>query len=88
MANKHKKKDLNLFTVMNEILETRTYTDIAHKLNVTVETVKRWYKLKSVPKQYIFEIMRLANIKIDYSQFTSKEKDQFFIIIILKNWDI
>ena len=52
--------------------------EIAEELNIAIGTVKRWSELKKVPKQYCFELMKMANIDIDYSKFTYREKDQFF----------
>ena len=72
----------NLLDLLNKILDNKvdkkSYKDIAQELNVAVGTVKRWNALKKVPKSYCFELMRMDNIDIDYSKFTSKEKDQFF----------
>lgn len=47
-------------------------------LNVAPGTVSRWNTLQSVPEAYRFDLMKLAGIKIDYSQYSPKEKDQFF----------
>lgn len=41
-------------------------------------TVKRWIEKKEVPPQYYFDLCRIANIEVDYSQCSEKEKDQFF----------
>jgi len=68
--------DLNI--ILNKILENNTYIDIARELNVAIGTVQRWSELKKVPKSYIFELLKLAKIDIDYSNFNYKEKDQFF----------
>ena len=68
----------NLLDILNKILETKTYQEIALYLNIAIGTVKRWSELKSVPKSYTFDLMKLAKISIDYSKFTYKEKDQFF----------
>lgn len=70
--------DINLLEILNTILETNTYADVAKEINVATGTVKRWNELKKVPKAYTFELMKLAKIDIDYSKFTYKEKDQFF----------
>jgi len=67
--------DLNI--ILNKILESKTYSDIAREINVAIGTVKRWNELK-VPKSYTFELLKLAKINIDYSKFNYKEKDQFF----------
>ena len=68
----------DLIIILNKILEKKTYSDIAKEINVAIGTVKRWIDIKKVPKSYIFELLKLANIEIDYSKFTYKEKDQFF----------
>lgn len=41
-------------------------------------TVKRWIEKKEVPHQYYFDLCRIAGIKVDYSLFSEKDKDQFF----------
>ena len=64
--------------LLHKILQSKSYKEIANELNITVSTVKRWIELKDVPKAYIFELMRLAELNIDYSKFTFKEKDQFY----------
>ena len=73
-----KSESYDLTIILNKILEKKTYSDIAREINVAIGTVKRWNDLKNVPKSYIFELLKLANIDIDYSKFSYKEKDQFF----------
>ena len=34
--------------------------------------------LKEVPPQYYFDLCRLDGIQVDYTNYTEKEKDQFF----------
>tara|TARA_B100000886_G_scaffold337020_1_gene296919 strand:+ start:160 stop:1272 length:1113 start_codon:yes stop_codon:yes gene_type:complete len=68
----------NLLNILNQILETTSYSDIAKELNVAIGTVKRWNELRNVPKSYTFELLKLANIDIDYTKFKYKDKDQFF----------
>jgi hypothetical protein len=68
----------NLLDLLNTILETKTYIEIANELNVAIGTVKRWNELNKVPPAYCFELMRIANIDINYSLFSHKQKDQFF----------
>lgn len=55
-----------------------TISDIAEKANVARGTVVRWLELESVPKQYAFDLMKMAGREIDYTQFSYKEKDQFY----------
>ena len=69
---------INLLNILHTLLETYTFSDIAERLNIATGTVKRWNDLENVPKSYMFELMKLANMEIDYSKFNYKEKDQFF----------
>ena len=34
--------------------------------------------LNNIPKNYQFDLMKMNNIEIDYSKYTTAEKDQFF----------
>lgn len=78
MDSNNKQKSYNLLEILTELLKTNKYSDISTSLNVAIGTVKRWIDLKNVPKAYTFELLKLANINIDYSQFSYKDKDQFF----------
>ena len=73
----NKKPSYNLNIILNKLLENETYSDVAKKINVSVGTVKRWDEI-GVPKSYTFELLKMSKIEIDYSKFTSGEKDQFF----------
>jgi hypothetical protein len=73
-----KNQPIDLLVLLNNIIETNSDNYIAENLNVALGTVRRWIELKNVPKSYTFDLMKLANIDIDYSKFTFKEKDQFF----------
>jgi len=75
---KPKIQSYDLIIILNKILESKTYSDIAKEINVAIGTVKRWNDLKKVPKSYTFELLKLGNIEIDYSKFSYKDKDQFF----------
>jgi hypothetical protein len=86
MDNKLKSNKYDLIEILNKILESSTYSDIAKHINVAIGTVKRWNELKKVPKSYTFELLKLANIYIDYSKFSYKEKDQFFTPKITSNY--
>ena len=52
--------------------------DISASLGVNKGTIKRWELLKEVPPQYYFDLCRLDGIDVDYTQYSDKEKDQFF----------
>ena len=51
---------------------------ICNELYVHKGTVNRWMEKKEVPQQYYFDLCRVDDIKIEYSQYNEKEKDQFF----------
>lgn len=67
-----------LLGILNDLLKSKSYNDIAKELNIAPGTVKRWNELNNVPPAYCFELMKLAQMQIDYSKFNYKEKDQFF----------
>ena len=75
----------NLLEILDTILETKSYKDIATEINVAIGTVKRWKDLEKVPKQYSFGLMKLANIPIDYSKFTYREKTNSLLRVIQQN---
>ena len=52
--------------------------EIAEKLNISKGTIIRWIELNEIPYNYEFEIMKLLKIEIDYSKYSSKQKDQFY----------
>lgn len=68
----------SLLEILDEILKTKPLKEISIKLNIAVGTIRRWIELKNIPDAYRFELMKLANIDIDYSLFSFKDKDQFF----------
>lgn len=47
-------------------------------LNVCENTIKRWIQTNSIPKNYQFDLMKYSNMKINYKNFSFKEKDQFY----------
>jgi hypothetical protein len=68
----------NLLVILNNLLQTNSLKEIAQQLNVASGTITRWIELENIPKSYEFDILKLSNIQIDYSKYTTKEKDQFF----------
>lgn len=70
--NNLKKSDnekYNLLEILNVILKSKSYSDIAASLNISVGTIKRWEELKNISSAYYFELLKLAEISIDYSIF-------------------
>ncbi len=65
-------------TLLEQCLQTNTIKSVSDRLNLCVGTVKRWLELKDVPIQYTFDLLKLLGRTIDYSQYTSSLKDQFF----------
>ena len=86
MDTKQKNESYDLLGILNEILKSKSYAEIAATINVAIGTVKRWNELKKVPKSYTFELLKLANIEIDYSKFAYKDKDQFFTPLATANY--
>lgn len=70
--------NLNLLELVENLIEKESESYIANSLNISLGTVKRWIEKKKVPKLYIFDLMKLSNIDINYSKFNFKDKDQFF----------
>lgn len=64
--------------ILKDLLQKYSKKEIANYINVSLGTVKRWISLHKIPKSYTFELMKLADIPIDYSKFDYKDKDQFF----------
>ena len=70
-------KSKNIKLVL-DILKIYSIKEISKKLNLAIGTIKRWIELKNVPNSYTFDLLKILSIKIDYSQYSSKEKDQIF----------
>lgn len=68
----------NLIDLLKNIKNTYDCKHICSYLNISQGTLNRWFEKNQVPDNYIFDIYKLCNIDIDYSKFTSKEKDQFY----------
>ena len=68
----------NLLECLNKLFQTYTLNQLSENLNVASGTITRWVELNDIPKQYEFDILKLSNIPIDYSKYSTKEKDQFF----------
>ncbi len=71
-------KENSLLEILEKILESQTITQVAKELNLARGTVIRWMKLDNIPEAYRFDLMKIAGIDIEYSEYTAKQKDQFF----------
>ena len=69
---------MELLPILLELIEKSGKRLVYEKLNLSCGTIDRWIELKNVPQIYEFDLLKLANIKIDYSRYSSKQKDQFF----------
>ena len=69
---------LSTITILHEVLKKHDVKQIAKALHLAVGTINRWIKLNNIPKAYEFDLLKLLSVKIDYSKYSSKEKDQFF----------
>ena len=68
----------NIYDFYKDISHRHTLRDISASIGVNKGTIKRWELLKEVPPQYYFDLCRLDGIDVDYTQYSEKEKDQFF----------
>jgi len=68
----------NIYSFFLPIYQRYGMSIICDGLYLHKGTVKRWMEKKEVPPQYYFDLCRVAGITVDYSQFSNKEKDQFF----------
>ena len=68
----------NIYNFYKDISQRYTLKDISVSVGVNIGTIKRWELLKEVPPQYYFDLCRLDGIEVDYTQYSEKEKDQFF----------
>ena len=48
----------NLLNILNQLLETTSYSDIAKELNVAIGTVKRWNELRKRSKIIYFRTFK------------------------------
>ena len=90
----------NIYNFYKDITNRHTLNDISTSLGVNKGTIKRWELLKEVPPQYYFDLCRLDGIQVDYTNYTEKEKDQFFTskdtakycydkcLQVLSEWDV
>jgi hypothetical protein len=68
----------DLLSLLDKLLLTNNINQIAEKLNITSSTIKRWKELKDIPKNYEFDLLKMLGIKINYSLYDFKLKDQFY----------
>ena len=69
---------IDLIYVFKKLLEKYSLKNLSKLLNLAPGTLSRWIELNDIPKLYEFDILKMAGIKIDYSKYSSKLKDQFY----------
>lgn len=69
---------MDLLQLLNNLLNVYTIKDISDKLNLSTGTVKRWLLLNNIPSNYEFDLLKLSDIDINYDNYSTKQKDQFF----------
>ena len=69
---------VNLIDILNKLFRKYSIKELAKELNVATGTITRWIELNDIPKNYEFDLLKLSNIQIIYSNYSTKEKDQFF----------
>jgi len=67
-----------LYKTLLKVIETKSIKFVSNELNIVVGTINRWITNKKVPIQYQFELDKLNNNKINYKNYSYKDKDQFF----------
>lgn len=68
----------NIYDFFLPIYNKHGMNAICEGLYLHKGTVNRWMEKKEVPPQYYFDLCRIAGVDVDYSQYSEKEKDQFF----------
>jgi len=71
-------QNYNLLDILNTLFTKYSLNELAKELNVATGTITRWIQLNDIPKNYEFDILKLSNIEINYSNYSTKEKEQFF----------
>lgn len=76
-------------TLLEELQKKNSLKEISVKLNLAVGTVQRWIELDNIPIHYHFDLLRLLSKDVDYKNYKSSQKDQFFtpVDIAEKCWD-
>ncbi len=78
MEIKATNNEVDLLDILKTLQKKHSIKTLADKLNLAHGTLTRWIELNDIPKNYEFDLLKLADIKIDYSKYSSKQKDQFF----------
>lgn len=69
---------MNLYNLLLKAEEKYGKKKIIEELNIVSGTYDRWKTKQEVPKDYLFDLMRICELEINYNSFTPKEKNQYF----------
>lgn len=69
---------MNLIYLLKDLIKKNSLKNIANELNIASGTILRWIELENIPSYYEFDLLKLGNIEIEYSKYSSKQKDQFY----------
>jgi len=69
-------QNYNLLDILKNLFTKYSLNELAKELNVASGTITRWIELNDIPKNYEFDILKLSNIQINYSNYSTKDKDQ------------
>ena len=67
-----------LLDLLEDVIDTTSLEEVAAMFNVVANTVDRWFLLGEIPRQYYFDLAEMTGFKLDYSEFSFRDKDQFF----------
>jgi len=84
---KYELSNINLLSILRDKYSLK---DLSIKLNVAIGTIQRWIMLDNIPNNYKFDLLRLLNKNIEYINYNSNLKDQFYTSddTAKKCWDI
>lgn len=74
------------FILLEKVLQLYSYKELADLLYVNLNTIKRWVSNKNVPWQFYLDLKKILNERVNFSELSYVEKDQFFTSpLIAKN---
>ena len=67
-----------LLDLLEDVIDATSLREVAAMFNVVTNTVDRWFLLGEIPRQYYFDLAEMTGFKLDYSELSFRDKDQFF----------
>lgn len=65
-------------SLMTAALNKLGVDEVAKRIHVAKGTILKWIESKNVPVVYRFDFLKILNLHINYTLYSSKDKDQFF----------